>query len=180
MHDIRAIRADPEGFDAAMARRGLGAEATALVERDALRRAAQGALQDAQSRRNAIAKEVGLGRRTGADTTALEAEAGALRDRMEALEAEAAGHERDLHTHLARLPNRLDAEVPDGVDETGNVELKRWGDIPAFDFAPKQHFEIGEALGLMDFEAAARLAGSRFTVLRGPLARGSNARSASS
>ncbi len=171
MHDIKAIRADPEGFDAAMARRSLPPESATLIERDAARRAAQGALQEAQSRRNAIAKEVGQGRRTGADTSALEAEAGALRERMEALEAEAAGHERDLHTHLARLPNRLDADVPDGQDETGNVELKRWGDIPDFDFAPKQHFELGEALGLMDFESAAKLAGSRFTVLRGPLAR---------
>jgi len=171
MHDIKLIRADPAGFDAAMARRGLGPQADALVALDAERRAATAAQQEAQARRNAIAKEVGQGRRIGADTSALEAEAATLRDRMEALDRKAAALDEELHTHLARLPNRLDADVPDGTDETGNVELKRWGMIPEFSFAPKQHFEIGEALGLMDFEGAAKLAGSRFTVLRGALAR---------
>jgi seryl-tRNA synthetase len=154
-----------------MARRGLGPQADALVALDAERRAATAAQQEAQARRNAIAKEVGQGRRTGADTSGLEAEAAALRERMEALDRKAAALDEELHTNLARLPNRLDADVPDGTDETGNVELKRWGTIPAFSFGPKQHFEIGEALGLMDFEGAAKLAGSRFTVLRGALAR---------
>jgi seryl-tRNA synthetase len=171
MHDIKSIRADPDAFDAAMARRGLPPQAAALVQLDAERRAATASVQEAQSRRNAIAKEVGQGRRTGADTGALEAEASVLRETMEALEQKSAGLDEALKAGLARLPNRLDGEVPDGMDETGNIELKRWGDVPAFDFAPRQHFEIGEALGLMDFERAARLAGSRFTVLRGPLAR---------
>jgi len=171
MHDIKLIRADPAGFYAAMARRGLAPQADAIVALDAERRAATSAQQEAQARRNAIAKEVGQGRRTGADTSALEAEAAALRERMEALDRKAAALDAELHASLARLPNRLDADVPDGTDETGNVELKRWGTIPAFDFVPKQHFEIGEALGLMDFEGAAKLAGSRFTVLRGGLAR---------
>ena len=171
MHDIRAIRADPEGFDLAMARRGLGRESEALVATDANRRLATAKLQELQSRRNAIAKEVGQRRRSGLNTTALEAESTAQRQNMDALERMAAELDADLHEHLARLPNRLDADVPDGLDETGNIELKRWGKIPTFDFVPKQHFEIGEALGLMDFEAASKLAGSRFTVLRGPLAR---------
>jgi seryl-tRNA synthetase len=171
MHDIKLIRADTAGFDAAMARRGLGPQADALVALDAERRAATAAQQEAQARRNAIAKEVGQGRRTGADTNGLEAEAATLRERMEALDRKAAALDEELHTSLARLPNRLDADVPDGTDETGNVELKRWGTVPEFGFAPKQHFEIGEALGLMDFEGAAKLAGSRFTVLRGGLAR---------
>jgi seryl-tRNA synthetase len=171
MHDIKLIRADPAGFDAAMARRGLGPQADAIVALDADRRAATAAQQEAQARRNAIAKEVGQGRRTGADTSGLEAEAAALRERMEALDRKAAALDEELHTSLARLPNRLDAEVPDGSDETRNVELKRWGTVPEFGFVPKQHFEIGEALGLMDFEGAAKLAGSRFTVLRGALAR---------
>jgi seryl-tRNA synthetase len=171
MHDIKLIRADPAGFDAAMARRGLGPQAEAIVALDAERRAATAAQQEAQARRNAIAKEVGQGRRTGADTSALEAEAAALRERMESLDRTSAALDEQLHTVLARLPSRLDADVPDGSDETGNVELKRWGQVPEFAFAPKQHFEIGEALGLMDFEGAAKLAGSRFTVLRGGLAR---------
>jgi seryl-tRNA synthetase len=171
MHDIKLIRADPAGFDAAMARRGLDPQSDALVALDAERRAATAAQQEAQARRNAIAKEVGQGRRTGADTSALEAEAAALRERMEALYRKTAALDEELHTSLARLPNRLDADVPNGTDETGNLELKRWGTVPEFGFAPKQHFEIGEALGLMDFEGAAKLAGSRFTVLRGGLAR---------
>jgi len=100
---------------------------------------------------------------------AKDAVSNALTARRDILKA--AALDAELHASLARLPNRLDADVPDGTDETGNVELKRWGTIPAFDFVPKQHFEIGEALGLMDFEGAAKLAGSRFTVLRGGLAR---------
>jgi seryl-tRNA synthetase len=171
MHDIRAIRSDPEAFDAAMARRGVPPVSAQLIALDAERRAATGALQEHQSRRNAIAKEVGQGRRTGADTSALEAEAAALREQMEALEAKSASLDEELRNSLARLPNRSDADVPDGADESANQEIKRWGTIPTFDFPPKQHFEIGEALGLMDFDRAARLAGSRFTVLRGPLAR---------
>jgi len=135
------------------------------------RRAALTALQEKQSRRNALAKEVGQGRRTGADTSALEAEATALRGEMEALESRASALESQASSELARLPNVLDDDVPDGADESGNLELKRWGGARNFNFDPKQHFELGEALGLMDFEGAAKLAGSRFTVLRGALAR---------
>ena len=171
MHDIKAIRTDAAGFDAAMARRSLPPQAGDILALDAERRAATGALQEAQARRNALAKEVGQGRRTGADTSALEAEATALRAEMERLEQLAAELDPRLQEHLSRLPNVLDADVPDGADEASNVELKVWGTKPSFDFAPKQHFELGEALGLMDFERAAKIAGSRFTVLRGPLAR---------
>jgi seryl-tRNA synthetase len=171
MHDIRAIRADPAAFDAAMARRGLGPVSPALVALDAERRAAQTALQDNQARRNALTKQVGQGKRTGADTTALEAESVAIGHDSTALEARVRELDPALHTALAALPNLLDPDVPDGADETGNVELKRWGAMPVFDFAPKEHFQLGEALGLMDFANAAKLAGSRFTVLRGGLAR---------
>jgi len=171
MHDIRAIRADPAAFDAAMARRGLGPVSPALVALDAERRAAQTALQDNQARRNALTKQVGQGKRTGADTTALEAESVAIGHDSTALEARVRELDPALHTALAALPNVLDPDVPDGADETGNVELKRWGTMPVFDFAPKEHFQLGEALGLMDFANAAKLAGSRFTVLRGGLAR---------
>ena len=156
MHDIRAIRADPSAFDAAMARRGLGHLAGALVARDADRRAAQGALQEKQARRNALAREIGQGKRAGADTAALEAEATMLRAEMEGLEA---------------LPNVLDAEVPDGTDERANVVVAQSGAPRDLGFQPQQHFELGEALGLMDFATAAKLAGARFVVLRGALAR---------
>ena len=171
MHDIKAIRADAAAFDAAMARRGFAAASTALLDLDAERRAAATAQQDAQSRRNVLAREIGQGKRTGADTTAQEAEATALRGEMERLDGRSAELDAELRQALARLPNLMDADVPDGADESANVELKRWGTLPDFHFSPRQHFELGEALGLMQFEAAAKIAGSRFTVLRGALAR---------
>jgi seryl-tRNA synthetase len=171
MHDIRLIRADGAAFDAAMARRFLPPMADAIVALDSERRAALTAQQEHQARRNQLAREVGQGKRAGADTSALEAEATALRDEMEELEQSAARLDAELHTKLAALPNVLDPDVPDGADETANAEQKRWGTPPAFDFAPKQHGELGEALGMMDFAGAAKIAGARFTILRGPLAR---------
>ncbi len=171
MHDIRALRADPAAFDAAMARRGLAAMTPALLARDAERRAAQGAAQEKQARRNALAREIGQAKRTGADTAAREAEATALRAEMEALEARAGALDAALRASLEALPNLLDAGVPDGADERANLVLAEHGAKPAFDFAPKQHFELGEALGLMDFATAAKLSGARFVVLRGALAR---------
>jgi seryl-tRNA synthetase len=171
MHDIKAIRADAAAFDAAMARRGLADAAAPLLDIDTERRGAMTAQQAAQSRRNALAREIGQGKRAGTDTAALESEATTLRAEMERLDRVAAQAETGLHQALSRLPNVLDADVPDGADETANVELKRWGTPPSFDFTPRQHFELGEALGLMEFERAAKIAGARFTVLRGALAR---------
>ncbi len=171
MHDIRAIRAEPAAFDAAMARRGLAPVADALLARDAERRAALTAVQDKQTRRNALARQVGEGKRKGADTSALEAEAGALRNEMEALERKAATLEAETRGVLETLPNVLDADVPDGADETANVVLKQVGEPRDLGFQPRQHFELGEALGLMQFEQATKIAGARFTILRGQLAR---------
>jgi seryl-tRNA synthetase len=171
MHDIKGVRADPAAFDVAMARRGLPLQAEAVLAEDARRRAAQTALEARQARRNALSREIGQMKRTGGDTAALEREAAALRGEMEGLESEAAAAERAQTALLEALPNLLDPEVPDGPDETANVVLHQHGEPPRFDFTPRQHFEIGEALGLMDFAAAAKLAGSRFTVLRGALAR---------
>jgi seryl-tRNA synthetase len=171
MHDIRAVRADPAAFDAAMARRRLAPAADAVLQLDAERRTAQTALQEKQARRNALAKQVGEGKRKGSDTAALEAEATQLRGEMEALEARAAALESDIKGVLERLPNALDADVPDGADETANVVLKHVGEPRDLGFQPRQHFELGEALGLMQFEQAAKIAGARFTILRGALAR---------
>jgi seryl-tRNA synthetase len=171
MHDIRAIRADPAAFDAAMARRGLAPIASELMALDTDRRAAQTALQEKQARRNALAREIGQGKRTGADTAALEIEATALRGDMESLEKQVPELDAGIRSILESLPNILDASVPDGPDETANVVLKQIGTRREFNFDPKQHFELGEALGMMDFATAAKLAGARFTVLRGPLAR---------
>jgi seryl-tRNA synthetase len=171
MHDIRAIRADPGGFDAAMARRGLSAVSAELIVLDTERRAAQTALQEKQARRNALAKEIGQGKRTGADTAALETEATALRGDMDSLEKKVPELDIAIRRVLEALPNVLDPSVPDGADETANVVLKQAGEPRLFNFTPKQHFELGEALGMMDFATASKLAGARFTVLRGPLAR---------
>jgi seryl-tRNA synthetase len=171
MHDIRAIRADPAAFDAALARRGLSPVSFELLALDTDRRAAQAAMQDSQARRNALAREIGQGKRSGADTSSQEAEATALRTDMEGLERRAAELDQAMKRTLENLPNRLDPDVPDGADETANVVLAERGARRSFDFKPKQHFELGEALGMMDFAVAAKLAGARFTILRGPLAR---------
>jgi seryl-tRNA synthetase len=171
MHDIRAVRADPAGFDAAMARRGLPSVSGTLLAWDIERRGALTVLQDKQARRNAISREVGQGRRAGTDTAALEAEATSLRAEMEGLETRAAVLEAEIRGTLETLPNILDPDVPDGADESANVELARHGAPRDLGFAPKQHFELGEALGLMDFAAASKIAGARFVVLRGALAR---------
>jgi seryl-tRNA synthetase len=171
MHDIRAIRSDPAGFDAALARRGLAPVSSEILAQDAERRGALTALQEKQARRNAISREVGQGKRAGADTTALEAEAVALRGEMEDLEKRSAALDEAIRRILEGLPNVLDPDVPDGPDETSNIVLKQHGEPRDLGFQPKQHFELGEALGMMDFATAAKLAGTRFVVLRGPLAR---------
>jgi len=171
MHDIRMIRAEPAAFDAAMARRGLPGVSADILVRDVERRAAQTAMQEKQARRNALAKEIGQGKRQGSDTAALEAEATSLRDEMEGLEQAAAALDAGIKSILESLPNILQNTVPDGPDETANVVVAQHGERPDFGFKPKQHFELGEALGLMDFAVAAKLAGARFTVLRGALAR---------
>ncbi len=171
MHDIRTVRSDPAGFDAALARRGLPAVSPDLLAQDGNRRAAQTALQEKQARRNALAREIGQGKRTGSDTSALEAEATRLRGEMEGLEQRAGELDAAIRRTLEALPNFLDADVPDGPDETANIVLKQIGAPRDLGFQPKQHFELGEALGLMDFATAAKLAGTRFVVLRGALAR---------
>ena len=171
MHDIKAIRDDAAGFDAALARRGILPLSSELLALDEERRAALAKLQELQARRNAVAKKIGEAKRAKEDTIALEAEGSGIRGEIEALEAEAPRLELLLRDALAKIPNVLDAAVPEGRDEAANSVEKIWGTQRDFGFAPKQHFELGEALGLMDFAAAAKIAGSRFTVLKGALAR---------
>ncbi|MCE2565884.1 serine--tRNA ligase [Komagataeibacter sp. FNDCF1] len=171
MHDLRALRADPEGFDAALKRRGEPAVAQALLLLDHDRRAAETALQELQARRRQISKEIGGLRRTGGDSTALEAEVAGAKARMEDLQARVDELDGQIRATLERLPNRLDAGVPDGADESANVLVHQFGTPREFTFAAREHFELGEALGLMDFETASRLSGARFVVLRGQLAR---------
>ncbi len=171
MHDLRGLRADPAGFDAALARRGLPGVADEVVRLDAERRAALGAQQESQARRNQLAKEIGAAKRQGGDSAGLEAEATALRDSMAALEARAAELEGAVRGYLETLPNVLDPDVPDGADESANVVLKQSGEPVEPGFPAKEHFELGEALGQMLFEPAARMSGARFTILQGGLAR---------
>lgn len=171
MHDLRALRADPAAFDAALARRGLPGAADALVARDEQRRRALTRLQELQSRRNALSKEIGAARRAGGDTAELEAQSVSLKSEMDGLDREAKAEDQAIEAALAGLPNRLDTTVPDGMDETANVVMHEHGIRRTLAFEPQQHDELGEALGLMDFAGASKLAGSRFVVLRGGLAR---------
>ncbi|MBN9267470.1 MAG: serine--tRNA ligase, partial [Hyphomicrobium sp.] len=177
MFDIRAIRENPAAFDAGLKRRGLEPLSAGLIAKDEELRAIKTRLQEAQARRNSASKEIGKAKASKDEALAstLMAEVAALKDQLQAGEDKQRDLEAALERELAVLPNIPLADVPEGKDETANVEIRRWGDpktMPAASLnKPKQHFEIGEALGLMDFEAAARMSGARFVVLKGQLAR---------
>jgi seryl-tRNA synthetase len=171
MHDIKTIRENPAAFDAALARRHLAPCGADLAALDDERRDAVAKLQTLQAERNALAKRIGEAKRAKADTAALEQEGAALRGQMESLEALVPVLEVQVRDRLAAIPNILDAVVPDGRDEADNVCEKTVGSLRNFAFTPKQHFELFDTTNWMDFAAGAKLAGSRFTVLRGPLAK---------
>jgi seryl-tRNA synthetase len=175
MHDIKWIRDNAEAFDKGLARRSLGPRAAELIALDDERRAAIGESQKAQERRNAASKEIGaaMGRKDAAAAELLKDEVGKLKLAMPELEAREKAAAARLELELAAIPNLPGEETPDGKDENDNVELRRTGEPPKFPdgFKPKEHFEIGEALGLMDFDAASKLSGARFVVLKGALAR---------
>jgi seryl-tRNA synthetase len=173
MHDIKAIRENPASFDAGLARRGLSPMSADLLRIDAERREHVQKLQDAQARRNAASKEIGEAMKTGdkAKADALKAEMGSIKDFIASGEAVERDIDQRLTAALAVIPNLPLEDVPDGKDESGNVEVRRWGAPPGFNYEPRQHFDIGEWLGLMDFEAAAKISGARFVVMKGQLAR---------
>ncbi len=171
MHDLRQIRDNPAAFDAGLKRRGLPPQSAEILALDARRRAAQTHLQEYQQRRNEVSRQVGAAKSKGQDAASLMAEVTRLKDAMEAATAEEQAAAAELDQILAGIPNLPAADVPDGADADANIEIRRHGNPRNFPFAPKQHFDVGEKLGLMDFEAAAKLAGSRFVVLRGALAR---------
>jgi seryl-tRNA synthetase len=171
MHDLRFIREQPDAFDTGLARRGLAPMAAQVLDLDAKRRAAQTAMQEMQQRRNEASKEIGAAKKSGGNADALVAEVQSLKERMTATEEAERGLAVALKAILETLPNLPAADVPDGKDETQNREERKVGTPRDFNFAPKQHFEIGEALGLMDFETAAKLSGACFVVLKGALAR---------
>jgi len=171
MHDIRLIRETPEAFDAGLARRGLEPMSARVLALDKEYRDALSFAQDIQTRRNKLAKEIGLAKSRGEDAAELIESASVDKDLQEASEKKARELQEKLENELAGLPNIPGPDVPEGPDESANVTLREVGKAPDLDFEPKQHFEIGEALGLLDFETAAKMSGARFSVLRGPLAR---------
>ena len=173
MHDIRWIRDNPDAFDKALARRALPPQAQRLIALDEQRRAKILALETAQARRNAASKEIGEAKKNKDEEKAkgLLAEVAALKESIPAMEAEEKEASRALNDALAEIPNLPLDEVPDGKDEKDNVEHHRFGAKRDYAFAPKQHFDLGEALGQMDFEAAVKLSGARFVVLKKGLAR---------
>jgi len=171
MHDIRFIRENPDAFDAALKRRKLTPMASEILEADSNRRYLQAKIQEMQSRRNQTSKEIGALKAKGGDANALIAEVNEIKANMPALENEEAKLADKLDTWLLELPNILDASVPDGDDETQNELIRTIGDLPQFLFTPKDHVALGEGLGQMDFALGAKLAGARFVVLSGQLAR---------
>jgi seryl-tRNA synthetase len=173
MHDIRWIRDNPDAFDHALARRGLVPEAKRLIALDERRRAKILELETAQARRNAASKEIGEAKKNKDEERAkvLLSEVAALKESIPAMEAQEKAASDELNKALAEIPNLPLDDVPDGKDEKDNVEHHRFGAKRDYAFAPKQHFELGEALGQMDFETAAKLSGSRFVVLMKGLAR---------
>lgn len=173
MYDIKWIRDNQGFFDDGRRRRGLEPLSDRLIALDDARREAIARLQAAQERRNAASKEIGqaMAAKDAARADALKAEVAELKTRMGDWEAEEKAAVAALETALAEIPNTPLPDVPEGADEHGNVLKSRWGEPKAFPFEPKQHFEIGEALGMMDFEAATRMSGSRFVVTKGALAR---------
>ncbi len=173
MHDIRFIRDNPDAFDRALARRRLPPQARRLIEIDEKRREKILALETAQARRNAASKEIGEAKKAKDEEKAkgLLIEVAALKESIPAMEAQEKAASKELEDGLAEIPNLPLDEVPDGKDANDNVEHHRFGAKREYAFAPKQHFDLGEALGQMDFETAAKLSGARFVVLKKGLAR---------
>jgi seryl-tRNA synthetase len=173
MHDIKAIRDNPQAFDDGLKRRGLAPVSADILSLDAARREQQQTLQEAQSLRNALSKQIGDLMRAGDKTKAeaLKAEVAGFKDVIADGEAAERALGSKIFDMLAEIPNLPQAEVPDGRDEKDNREKHRVGEPPRFNFEARQHYDIGEWLGLMDFETAAKLSGARFVILKGALAK---------
>ena len=154
MHDLRAIRENPERFDQNWARRGLEAQTSSILKLDEERRAVQTELQEIQQERNSLSKEIGLMKRDGKDTSDIEAKVGKMKDRMAELEERDRTLGDSLNQHLSSIPNLLDEDVPNGADENDNKEVRKFGEPKRSNDKPLEHYEIGENLGMMDFETA--------------------------
>ena len=172
MHDIRLIRENPEAFDAGLARRGVAAQAAVILELDSARRSFENMQQQAQAKRNETSKAIGKAKASGDNQSYKELlEAASLEKSIEDSTLELSQKKAvELKSMLSSFPNLPDSDVPEGADEAGNVEVARWGTPRSFAFTPKEHADLGPALGL-DFETGALISGARFTFLRGQMAR---------
>ncbi len=169
MHDLRFIRENPEAFDKAMARRGLPVLSTELLALDESRRALQTEIQSLQQKRNEASKEIGSLKSQGKDARAVMDNVSKIKYEIGLLEEEEDELAQTLHMRLSSLPNIMSDDVPDGADEEENIEIRVVGEIKVKE--SPDHVEIGEKLGLLDFETAAKISGSRFVILKGALAR---------
>jgi seryl-tRNA synthetase len=171
MHDIKTIRDNPQAFDASLKKRGIEPMSAALLELDRKRRAAITESEQVLARRKALSKQIGVAKGRGENADALLAEASSLDGALKAGEASVAAADAAIRDALASIPNLPADDVPEGADEGANVELRKVGVPRKFNFSPKDHVEIGEGLGMMDFATAAKISGARFVMLKGPLAR---------
>ncbi len=171
MHDIRFIRENPAAFDAGLKKRHLEPLSAEILAVDTRRRAAITESEQIQARRKALSQQIGMAKRKGENADALMAEVAALEESLKKGEALAAELDAELTRRLEVLPNLPFDDVPDGTDETGNVEIRRHGNQRNFPFPPKDHVALGEATGEMDFAAASKMSGARFVVMKGKLAR---------
>ncbi len=171
MHDLKAVRDDPRAFDAALARRGLPARAATILELDRKHRAVIQRLQELQARRNDVSKQIGQKKARGENADDLVAETGRIKAELPVLESQEREAGKAVQDLLAGLPNVPQADVPEGKESADNVELRRVGTPPQFDFKARDHVAIGEGLGGMDIATAARMSGARFTLLKGQVAR---------
>ena len=171
MFDIKWIRENPDAFDAGLAKRGLEPASAHIIELDKARREAQSKAQAIQEERNKLSKQIGIAKSKGEDAESLLKEVAASKKSQEVAENLARDLAKQVIEYLIDFPNLPDSSVPTGSDESANQEMRVRGEKPAFSFDPKQHYELGEALGMMDFKRAAKLSGSRFVILFGALAR---------
>ena len=169
MLDVNLLRSDLPGVAAALAKRGTTLDTARFEALESSRKDIQVRTQDLQSRRNSLSKQIGIAKSKGEDAAPILAEVAGLGDQVKALEGELDRVQRDLRDFLLVLPNLTHASTPEGKSSDDNVEVRRWGEPRAFDFAPKDHTDVGEGLGLLDFETAAKLSGARFSLLRGGL-----------
>jgi seryl-tRNA synthetase len=173
MHDIKWIRENPEAFDAALKRRGAAAQSAAVLAADEAHRQSLQAMQAMEQERNQLAKSIGMFKGQGKHDEAEKAvkRANEIKEAIARFKEAQERGDNPAAELLATIPNLLAADVPEGADESGNKQIKKWGEPPKLGFAAKDHIAIGEGLGGMDFETAAKMSGSRFVLLKGPIAR---------